>query len=55
MRQLLLRGAKNSTGFTTVEVTVDQSGLGGTVGAGVQLEWVQAGWGESQGKQFLEC
>ena len=53
--QLLLRGAENSTGSTTVEVTVDQSGLGGTVGAGVRLEWVQAGWGESQGKQFLEC
>ena len=53
--QLLLGGAEDSTGFTTVEVTVDQSGLGGTVGAGVQLEWVQAGPGESQGKQFLEC
>ena len=38
----MLGGAENGTGFTTVEVTVDQSGLGGTVGAGVQLEWVQA-------------
>ena len=55
MCQLLLGGAEDSTGFMTVEVTVDESGLGGTVGAGVQLEWVQAGPGESQGKQFLEC
>lgn len=53
MKCQLLPGGAENIAFTNVKVISDQSGVSGTVGAGVRLEWGQEDVGREPGKTVL--